>query len=69
MNLIISGFYNKKQVGVIQSIIADYTVDQLYVFSEEKYNQKLFEQAHKVFVISDIIKGDYGVGRYYAYDG
>tara|TARA_R110002096_G_scaffold408667_1_gene607882 strand:- start:1246 stop:2652 length:1407 start_codon:yes stop_codon:yes gene_type:complete len=61
MNLIISGFYNKKQVGVIQSIIADYTVDQLYVFSEEKYNQKLFEQAHKVFVISDIIKGDYGV--------
>lgn len=61
MNLIINGFYNREQINIIKRTILDYNVEQLYVFSEREHEQKLLEHPHTLFVIPNIIKGDYGI--------
>lgn len=61
MNLIVNGFCNSKQVGIIENIIASNDIEKIVVFSEDENDSKLLSDLHTVFVIPKIIKGDYDI--------
>lgn len=61
MNLIVNGFCNSDQIEIINSIIASHDIEKLVVFSADENGKKLLSDLHTVFVIPEIIQGDYDI--------
>lgn len=59
MNLIVNGFCNSDQIDIINNIIASHDIEKLVVFSADENGKNLLSDLNTIFVIPEIIQGDY----------
>jgi hypothetical protein len=65
MNLIINGFYNGEQINIIKNITLNFKVEKLFVFADDRCEPKLLDHPHTLFLVPNIIKGDYDIAQTY----